>query len=293
MKKQFIVYLAMIVLGSFIFADQSRAEELSSKLKGRILLQVESKGEAWYVNPKDSRRYYMANGAEAYSIMRDLGVGVTNKDLEKIKADKIFAKKQQGKIFLQVESKGEAYYIDNNGVAHYLKDGPAAYGVMRQLGLGIKTSDLIKIILADKDKATSTIPVADVVTYDVKISSSTACVLTTTTDKYGNKIIYVRAIAEGTAEGPVGTRLELPLLIWSDDKWNCGDWTYQAGALIAVGSTCTRKEGQPETMTWTVDTGGEEQGDWLKGKSRSYSAKIYKKGSIYSEKEAKTSYVCQ
>jgi len=48
-----------------------------------------------------------------------------------------------------------------------------------------------------------------------------------------------------------------------------------------------------ETTTWSVDTGGEEQGDWLKGKTRSYSAKIYKKGSIYSEQEAKINYVRQ
>lgn len=139
------------------WANQSKAEDLSSKLKGRILLQVESKGEAWYVNPKDSKRYYMANGAEAYNIMRNLGVGVTNKDLEKIKSDKNIAKKQLGKIFLQVESKGEAYYIDSNGNANYLKDGDAAYQIMRKLGLGIKTSDLNKIGLSNKDKTISSL----------------------------------------------------------------------------------------------------------------------------------------
>ncbi len=38
---------------------------LANKLKGRILLQVESLGEAWYVNPRDGRRYYLANGIAA------------------------------------------------------------------------------------------------------------------------------------------------------------------------------------------------------------------------------------
>lgn len=118
---------------------------LSNKLKGKILLQVESTGEAWYVNPKNSKKYYMADGGEAYNIMRDLGVGITNKDLEKIKGDKTFAKKQSGKIFLQVETNGEAYYIDFNGVAHYLKDGAAAYTIMRELGLGITNNDIRKI----------------------------------------------------------------------------------------------------------------------------------------------------
>lgn len=164
MKKQLIIFLAAIVFifAGFISADQSRAEELSSKLKGRILLQVESRGEAWYVNPNDNRRYYMPNGSEAYKIMRDLGVGVTNKNLEKIKANKAFAKKHQGKIFLQIESHGEAYYIDTTGVAHYLKDGEAAYGIMRELGLGIKTNDLTKISLSDKDKTINSAPAEEV-----------------------------------------------------------------------------------------------------------------------------------
>jgi len=124
---------------------QSIDKKLSSKLKGRILLQVENHGEAWYVNPKDEKKYYMANGDEAYNIMRNLGVGITNKDLEKIKSDKNFAKKHSGKIFLQVEDKGQAYYIDFNGEEHYLKNGEEAYSIMRDLGLGITNNDIRKI----------------------------------------------------------------------------------------------------------------------------------------------------
>lgn len=126
---------------TFSVIDQS----FLNKLKGRIILQVESHGEAWYVNPKDSKRYYMVNGDKAYDVMRNFGIGINNKDLEKIKANKVFAKKNSGKILLQVESRGEAYYIDFNGIAHYLKDGAAAYEVMRSLGLGIKNNDLNKI----------------------------------------------------------------------------------------------------------------------------------------------------
>ena len=292
MKKQLFVFLGIIIFVGSIPFYQLRAEELSTKLKGRILLQVESKGEAWYVNPKDSKRYYMVDGDAAYNIMRNLGVGITNKDLDKIKADKNLAKKNQGKIFLQIESKGEAYYIDANGNTHYLKDGAAAYLIMRQLGLGIKNADLIKILAFDKNKATSSTTTIAVFTYDVKITSST-CDFVTGTDQYGNSLNHIRAITSGTVQGPVGTRLELPILVWSDDKWSCGDWTYSSGAWIAVGDTCTRQEGQPETSTWSVDTGGEEQGDFLKGKTRTYTAKIYKKGSIFSEKVASTTYTCQ
>lgn len=118
---------------------------LTNKLKGRILLQVESRGEAWYVNPKDGKRHYMADGNKAYDIMRYLSVGITNNDLSRLQNDKNLAKKNSGKIFLQVESLGEAYYFDVKGVGRYLKDGGAAYEIMRNLGLGITNENLNKI----------------------------------------------------------------------------------------------------------------------------------------------------
>ena len=145
MKKQFTISLIVIFALVLFPVNFSSAADLTTKLKGKILLQVENHGEAWYVEPKTGERYYMANGDEAYNIMRNLGVGITNKDLEKIKTDKNFAKKHSGKIFLQVESKGEAYYVDFSGNLHYLKNGSEAYSAMRNLGLGITNKDLEKI----------------------------------------------------------------------------------------------------------------------------------------------------
>lgn len=60
------------------------SQPLANRLAGRILLQIENHGEAWYVNPKDNRRYYLANGQAAYQIMRYLSLGATTGDLRKI-----------------------------------------------------------------------------------------------------------------------------------------------------------------------------------------------------------------
>lgn len=57
---------------------------LVNRLKGRIVLQVESRGEAWYIYPVDGKRYYLANGEAAYQIMRFLSLGITNENLRKI-----------------------------------------------------------------------------------------------------------------------------------------------------------------------------------------------------------------
>ena len=48
--------------------------------KGQILLEVEHKGESWYVNPSDGRRYFLGRPADAFNIMRHLGLGIANKD---------------------------------------------------------------------------------------------------------------------------------------------------------------------------------------------------------------------
>lgn len=59
-------------------------EKITSRLSGAILLQVESNGEAWYVNPKDKKRYYFKDGAAAFKIMKYLSLGIKNSDLNMV-----------------------------------------------------------------------------------------------------------------------------------------------------------------------------------------------------------------
>jgi len=64
--------------------DENSNLKFVEKLKGKILLQVEANGEAWYINPNDGKRYYLKNGDEALKIMQKFGLGISNSDLEKI-----------------------------------------------------------------------------------------------------------------------------------------------------------------------------------------------------------------
>jgi hypothetical protein len=59
---------------------------LAARLKGNILLQTQQHGEAWYVDPSKCRSIYMKDGDAAYTIMRYLGLGITDADLGKIPA---------------------------------------------------------------------------------------------------------------------------------------------------------------------------------------------------------------
>lgn len=54
------------------------------RLTGRILLQVESHGEAWYVHPRTKQRTYLGRPTDAFAIMSRFGLGITSADIATI-----------------------------------------------------------------------------------------------------------------------------------------------------------------------------------------------------------------
>ncbi len=198
--KQHLTFL--IIFSFFITINTVHAfsGSMSDRLAGRILLQVESNGEAWYVNPKTKLRHYMGRPSNAFELMRAQGVGVSNNNLEKIPiglanltgadsdkdglpdafedaigtnknnsdtdndgfndkeeleknynpsgnkklvTDLSFTNKQKGKIFLQVEAHGEAWYVNPVDNKRYFLGRPHdAFNIMRGLGLGVANQDI-------------------------------------------------------------------------------------------------------------------------------------------------------
>ncbi|MCC6639481.1 SH3 domain-containing protein [Candidatus Falkowbacteria bacterium] len=76
--------------------------------------------------------------------------GEVSKTPEVAQNDTALAKRLAGYIVLQVEQKGEAYYINTDGTRIYMKDGDAAYSIMRDLGLGISEANFAKLKKGDK-----------------------------------------------------------------------------------------------------------------------------------------------
>lgn len=187
-------------------SDEVTVEEIDIKnnnlyntLKGRIILKVESSGEAYYIDPKNQKMYYLGRPDDAFRVMREQGVGITNNNLNKIciglsdlsgkdsdsdglsdmfedaigtnkdkddtdqdgfkdrseietgynpngsgsfQCDRNFSNSQKGKIFLQVESHGEAWYVNpKDGKRYFLGRAADAFQVMRTLGLGISNEN--------------------------------------------------------------------------------------------------------------------------------------------------------
>lgn len=193
--KRILVIIALLILPCIASGD--------NLLSGRILLQVQEKGEAWYVYPANQTRYFLGDPSKALQIMKNLGAGISNIDLQKIPigilqsdcldndkdglcnvledaigtnkdisdtdkdgfddkteinnlynplgmgrqiVDIQFTQKNSGKIFLQVQKNGEAWYIDPVNQKRYFLGRPAeAFKAMQYFGLGITNTDLEEI----------------------------------------------------------------------------------------------------------------------------------------------------
>jgi len=149
MKKNWL-YILIILFSCCLFGFETKAEKISATLSGKILLDVERNGEAWYVYPVNNKRYYLGRPHDAFKVMRELGLGITELDFQKIASagmevdgDLELSKKLAGKIILQVEKNGEAWYVNPATLKkHYLGRPEDAFAIMRELGLGINRKNL-------------------------------------------------------------------------------------------------------------------------------------------------------
>lgn len=165
---------------------------LRNSTAGTILLDVQRNGEAWYVNPQTTKRHYLGRPADAFRIMRELGLGITNAKLATIPPapghsaavagiqidenatstaelfDSDLTNNLSGRILLQVEANGEAWYVNPKDKRRYYLGRPAdAFAVMRATGLGITKKDLA---LVPKDVLDESIDEYSSYTYTTRTS---------------------------------------------------------------------------------------------------------------------------
>jgi len=146
MKKVIFICLLALCFAPLAGAKASATTDLKQKLMGRIVLAVQSHGEAYYISPKDKQIHYLGRPADAFQIMKSQGLGISEKDFTAFSANKP-PKSLAGKIILRVESHGEAYYVNPlNLEFNYLGDPTTAFRVMRNLGLGVSNADVTTLL---------------------------------------------------------------------------------------------------------------------------------------------------
>jgi len=162
---KYLFFLAACISGGLFFA---LTPAQAASLNGRILLQVEDKGQAWYVNPSDSRRYYLGRPDDAFLVMRYFGLGISNADFREFSVNRAPAR-LAGRILLKVQEKGQAYYVDPLDRRLYYLGRPAdAFSLMRTKGLGISNKDLATIKVGQLPTATAPVATPTTTATEVK-----------------------------------------------------------------------------------------------------------------------------
>ena len=149
--RRFLPLLIICLL--WLLPVSAHAASMAERVSGKIVLDVQNHGEAWYVYPANLYRYYLGRPDDAFDIMRFLGLGITDADLAKIPTstdtatgDRALRTRLSGRILLQVQQHGEAWYVYPGDLKRYYLGRPSdAFALMSNLGLGISATDLGQI----------------------------------------------------------------------------------------------------------------------------------------------------
>lgn len=129
---------------------------LSKRLSGKLLLQVEQGGAIWYVDTNNYQKYQVT-WANALPLFKKLALGISDADLTKIPVagsgqvgDWSMRNRLKGKLLLQVEQKGAIWYVDLDGYRHSVTWNNLM-DLFRKLALGISDKNLNKIAVGYLD----------------------------------------------------------------------------------------------------------------------------------------------
>jgi hypothetical protein len=125
---------------------------LVNKMKGRMLLQVQSVGEIWYVSPVTGKRY-QATKTNALPLFRSLALGISNANLAKIplynapttKANWTFRAGVKGRLLLAVDDYGRVWYVHPDYLWRREVTKENIMTLFRAYSLGITNANLAKI----------------------------------------------------------------------------------------------------------------------------------------------------
>jgi hypothetical protein len=80
---KFVLFSLVVVAVSFLNSALpiQAATTLANRLSGRILLQVEQHGEAWYIDPISKQRFYLGTASDAFALLRAKGLGIRHNDV--------------------------------------------------------------------------------------------------------------------------------------------------------------------------------------------------------------------
>ncbi len=133
--------LCLLICLTLLIGQWSEAAA-NNRLAGRILLQTQSKGEAWYINPVNGSRYLFSRPEDLSKLINAFGLKIKAKDLLSWRGK---APSRLAGRFL-IDEVGKIYYVHPLSLKPYgLGQAKDAFNITRGLGLKITNADLTKI----------------------------------------------------------------------------------------------------------------------------------------------------
>lgn len=130
--KKFLYFIILISL-FLVFANTASANQ--DRLLGRILIQVEENGEAWYLNPRDGNLVYLSKPKDAFAEMKKNSISISAELLDEIKYN--MAPKMLSGVFINEEE--SIYYVRPSDLVLFEISSPIdAFRIIRNEGLGVK-----------------------------------------------------------------------------------------------------------------------------------------------------------
>lgn len=201
--KQFKITMFLLMFTLILpTASANASTSLAQSLKGRILIQVEDLGQAWYVNPVTNTRYNLGRPSESLAILQKLALGMSNANLNKIAdtdsevINASFTKAYAGRILIQTENNGQAWYVNPVNLKKYYLGNPAdVFNIMKQLGLGITNDNLMNIPLSDGSSANANPKTFNIAIKDTKFMPTNLEITRGDTIVWTNRDAYDHQIA--------------------------------------------------------------------------------------------------
>lgn len=124
------------------------SDNLSSQSSGKILLDTNILGGLWYVYPGDFHRYYVGNPDDAFKVIRNLALGISNSDFAKLSSST--PDKFKGMFLIKVEDVGRVYYVNPSDKSFvYVQNPKSASYLLKNISV-FMSPDSLKAIPVGK-----------------------------------------------------------------------------------------------------------------------------------------------
>jgi hypothetical protein len=139
MKKLVIINLAIVIILSL------SPECLAALTYKGTVFTAQDKSDLFYINPVSQTKYCLNSAYDTFQVMRGMGQGINHRLLQ-IYTKNTFPSYLSGKIMLDVQNKGQAYYVDpKNQKGISLGKPEQAWKKMADKGIQIPKNELNRI----------------------------------------------------------------------------------------------------------------------------------------------------